>query len=214
MLVMCCLLSSGATHMRPIFFAAILALAAVPVVAADAHASVSTKIKTTTYPISGKSGVDLLDAMDRRGPKHGFLTHAIAQTSYTIKWDVDWKESDGSCRVGNAAATLSITYTYPAVKGTMSPALKRRWQRFMAGVHTHEQTHGRIARQMIDVAEKSLSGLSNKNDPHCRKTQAELKKRIALTYAKYEARQIEFDRVEHAEGGNVEGLVSLLGRAK
>jgi predicted secreted Zn-dependent protease len=213
MLVVCCCRPTGANRMR-IFFAAILALAAVPVVAADADASVSTKVKTRTYPISGKSGIDLLDAMDKRGPKHGFLTHAIAQTSYTIKWDIDWKENDGSCRVADAAATLSITYTYPGVKGTMSPALKRRWQQFMAGVHTHEQMHGRLARQMVDAAEISLSGLSDKNDPRCRKTQAELKKRIALTYAKYEARQIEFDRVEHAEGGNVEGLVSLLGKAK
>ena len=67
--------------------------------------------------ISGKNGNALLDAMDRRGPKHGFLTHAIAQTSYTIAWEIDWKEQAGSCRVANAAATLTITYTYPQVHG-------------------------------------------------------------------------------------------------
>ena len=164
----------------------------------------SVKAKTGTYSISGKDGNALLDAMDRRGPKHGFLTRAIAQTSYTVSWDVDWKEKAGACRVANAAATLSITYTYPQVKGTMSPDLQRRWVRFIAGVRKHEETHGRLARQMVGAAEKSLSGISYDNDPRCRKTQAELKKRIALTYAKYEARQIEFDRVEHAEGGNVE----------
>ena len=52
------------------------------------------------------------------------------------------------------------------------------------------------------------------NDRRCRKTQAELKKRIAMTYAKYEARQIEFDRVEHAEGGTCRRLVTLLGKGK
>jgi predicted secreted Zn-dependent protease len=152
--------------------------------------------------------------MDRRGPKHGFLTHAIAQTSYTVSWAIDWKEEDGNCRVANAAATLSITYTYPQVKGTMSPDLARRWARFMAGVHKHEETHGRIARQMVGVAERSVSGLSFADDRRCRRTQAELKKRIATTYAKYEARQIEFDRVEHAEGGHVEALVTSLGKGK
>ena len=55
-----------------------------PLVVPDANAAVSIKIKTATYPISGKNGIDLLDAMDRRGPKHGFLTRAIAQTSYTV----------------------------------------------------------------------------------------------------------------------------------
>ena len=73
---------------------------------------------------------------------------------------------------------------------------------------------GGIARQMVDAAEKSVSGLSYQNDRRCRRTQAELKKRIAMTYAKYEARQIEFDRVEHAEGGHVEALVTLLGNGK
>ena len=73
--------------MRPIAIAAILGIAVVPVVTADADASVSIKTKTATYSISGKDGNALLDAMDRRGPKHGFLTRAIAQTSYTITWD-------------------------------------------------------------------------------------------------------------------------------
>ena len=49
------------------------------------------------------------------------------------------------------------------------------------------------------------------DDRGCRKTQAELKKRIAMTYAEYEARQIAFDEVEHREGGNVEGC-GLLGK--
>jgi len=200
--------------MRPIAFAAILGIAIVPLVAADANAGVSVKTKTGTYFIGGKDGIALLDAMDRLGPKHGFLTHAIAQTSYTIAWDIDWKEADGNCRVANAAATLTISYTYPHTRGPISPDLQRRWNRFMAGVRKHEQTHGRLARQMVAAAEKSLSGLSYANDSRCRKTQAELKKRIAMTYAKYEARQIAFDEVEHSEGGNVEGLVSLLGKGK
>ena len=96
----------------------------------------------------------------------------------------------------------------------MSPDLKRRWNRFMAGVRKHEETHGRLARQMVDAAEKSVSACPHDDDRRCRKTQAELKKRIAMAYAKYEARQIAFDEVEHAEGGNVEGLVSLLGKGK
>ena len=96
----------------------------------------------------------------------------------------------------------------------MPPNLQRRWVRFMAGVRKHEETHGQLARQMVGAAEKSLTDISYAKDRRCRKTQAELKKRIALIYAKYEARQIEFDRVEHGEGGNVERLVTLLGKGK
>jgi predicted secreted Zn-dependent protease len=200
--------------MRSIALAAILGIAVLPLIAAEASAGVSVKTKTGTYYIGGKNGGELLDAMDRLGPKHGFLTHAIAQTSYAIAWDIDWKEQAGTCRVANAAATLTINYTYPHVRGAISPDLQRRWNRFMAGVRKHEQTHGRLARQMVDAAEKAVSGLSYGDDRRCRKTQAELKKRIAMAYAKYEARQIAFDDVEHAEGGNVEGLVGLLSKGK
>ena len=206
--------SLGANPMRPIVIAAIFGLAVVSPASADVSASVSVKARTVTYSISGKDGNALLDAMDRRGPKHGFLTRAIAQTSYTVSWTVDWKEQAGACRVTNADATLSITYTYPQVKGTMPPNLQRRWVRFIAGVRKHEETHGQLARQMVGAAEKSLKDISYATDPRCRKTKAELKKRIALIYAKYEARQVEFDRVEHGEGGNVERLVTLLGKGK
>lgn len=194
--------------------AAGLGVAASLALTAAASASVTVKTKTVNYAISGKTGDALLDQMDRHGPKHGFLTRAIAQTSYSISWSVDWREQAGSCRIADAAAELSITYSYPRVTSAMTPALKRRWTRFMAGVHKHEETHGRIARQMVNAAERSITGLALKNDPGCRKTQAEVKERIAKIYAKYEERQAEFDRKEHSEGGNVERLVTRLGEAQ
>jgi predicted secreted Zn-dependent protease len=84
----------------------------------------------------------------------------------------------------------------------------------MAGVRKHEETHGRIARAMVAAAERQLNGLSYRDDPGCRKTRAEAKRRIASTYATYEARQAEFDREERVEGGNVQEMVSLLRRAR
>lgn len=191
-----------------------LALAASLALTAEASATVKVKTKTVNYSITGKSGEALLDQMDRRGPKHGFLTRAIAQTGYSIDWAVDWRERAGTCRVADATATLSITYTFPKISGAVSPDLRRRWTRFMAGVHRHEETHGRIARQMVRAAERSIAGLSVKNDAGCRKTRAEVKRRVDRIYEEYEARQFAFDRVEHAEGGNVDRLVGLLSRRK
>ena len=117
--------SREAHHMRPLVIAAILGVGVLPTTAGPTLASVSIKAKTVTYSISGKNGDALLEAMDRRGPKHGFLTRAIAQTRYVVNWDIDWQEKDGGCRIANAAAGLSITYTYPAVTSRMSPALDR-----------------------------------------------------------------------------------------
>jgi predicted secreted Zn-dependent protease len=198
--------------MRRVGCAAILSMAAAFCLSGQAEASVKVKTKTTSYRISGKSGDALLDAMDRKGPKHGFLTRAIAQTGYTVSWEIDWRERDGRCVIANAAAVLTITYNYPEVTGALSADLERRWRRFMAGVRKHEETHGRIAREMVAAAEKQLNHLSIRNDRGCRKTQAEMKRRIAAVYNKYEARQLAFDDVEHSEGGNVEKLVTRLSR--
>ena len=182
--------------------------------AGSAEASVEVKVKTTSYRISGENGEALLRAMDRKGPRLGFTTRFMAQTAYKEGWKFDWQKRAGACRIANASAVLTITYTYPEVSSPMSADLRHRWNRFMAGVRKHEKTHGRIAREMVAAAERQLNGLSYRDDPGCQKTRAEAKRRIASIYATYEARQTEFDRVEHAEGGNVEGLVSLLSRAR
>jgi predicted secreted Zn-dependent protease len=200
--------------MRRAGCAILFAVAAGLAAGGSAEASVKTKTKTTTYRISGKSGNQLLDAMDHRGPKHGLLTRAIAQTAYAVSWEIDWRERNGQCRIASADAELTITYNYPQVANAMSADLKRRWERFMSGVRKHEQTHGRLAREMANAAEKQILRISFKNDRGCRRTQAEVKRRINAIYAAYEARQVEFDGVEHAEGGNVERLVNQLSRGK
>lgn len=194
--------------------AAFLGVAFAVVAAGPTAASVSVKTKTVTYKIKGSNGDTLIEAMDRKGPRHGFMTRAIAQTGYTISWDLDWREKSGSCRVFDADATLKITYNYPEVTGDMSPGLKRSWTAFMRGVRRHEETHGQIARQMVKAAESALTGLTSKNDRRCRKLQADVKDTIARVYDQYEADQMEFDEVEHSEGGNVERLLRALARGQ
>lgn len=186
--------------------------AACTMVASSACADVKVSVKRANYDIVGKTGAALLQAMDRKGPKHGLLTRAIAQTGYTVGWDIDWASSKGVCRVKKATAKLSITYTFPRVVNDVSPDLQRRWARFMDGVQKHEEKHGALARQMVSTAERSVSGLSMTNDPTCSRTQAAVKRRVEAIYAVYEARQIRFDVKEHREGGNVEKLVAALAK--
>ncbi|MBX3575816.1 MAG: DUF922 domain-containing protein [Rhizobiaceae bacterium] len=190
----------------------VLVLAAVGWAVSPAAATVKTSVETKTYEISGRTGTELLSAMDRRGPKHGFLTRAIAQTSYTVNWEIEWAQKNGTCRLKSAVATLSITYTYPKVSGKMSSPLKKKWERFYAGVKAHEETHGTLASQMVKAADKAISGFAMKDDPGCRKAQAAIKRRVDGVYAEYEARQVRFDKTEHARGGAVDGLVRALSR--
>lgn len=193
--------------MRSIAWTGVLAAALCIGAVGTASAGVKVSVKKASYEITGRTGGALLQAMDNRGPKHGFLTRAIAQTRYSVGWNITWAENNGSCRVKNADALLSITYTYPAVKGAISPQLRKRWTRFMGGVRKHEETHGRIAREMVMAAERSVSRLAIANDRGCRKVQAEVKRRVTAVYGKYEKRQILFDKMEHGSGGAVERLI-------
>jgi predicted secreted Zn-dependent protease len=196
--------------MRSIAWAGILTTAMCVGFVGSACAGVKVSVKKASYEITGKTGTALLEAMDRRGPKHGLLTRAIAQTRYSVNWNITWLERSGSCRVKTADALLSVTYTYPQLKNAISPQLRKRWARFMKGVIRHEETHGNIAQEMVTAAERSVSGLAVANDRSCRKAQAQVKKRVNAIYRQYERRQFLFDKKEHGDGGNVEGLILAL----
>jgi len=178
--------------------------------AGTASAGVKTIVKTRTYDITGTTGAGLVVAMNRRGPKHGFMTHAIAQTGYTVNWAFDLSQDKGVCRLRQANGTLNLTYTYPRVASTVTPALRKRWNRFFTGVRAHEGTHGRIAGQMMQAAERSVRGLKFANDPQCNKTRSEARRRMEAAYKAYEAKQVAFDIREHSDGGHVENLIEAL----
>ena len=68
-----------------------------------AHAAFKVSEKFETYRITGDSGEALMGAMDRDGPRHGFLARAIAQTRYSVAWEIGYKAADDKvCKVDTA----------------------------------------------------------------------------------------------------------------
>lgn len=191
-------------------FARVLVVGALVAFASAASADIKVSVQKTYYKISGRTGAALLEAMDRSGPKHGFLTRAIAQTRYSVTWKIDWLQSGDTCKVRAAKAGLDIKYMYPRIAGGVPAGLEKRWTRFFAGVRKHEEVHGRIAREMAAAAEKVVLGFSAGNDRSCTRSKREVKRRVEEVYARYEARQLAFDEAEHRDGGNVQRLVSAL----
>jgi predicted secreted Zn-dependent protease len=179
-----------------------------------ASAATRVVVTTKTYEIAGDSGQALLEQMDKKGPKQGLMTRAIAQTTYTVDWQLTVEQNGRSCSLTAANGTLDLTYTFPKVVSAMSPPLSSRWRRFLAGVYKHERTHGRIATEMVHAAENAATGISYSWDFWCLRTKREARKRIDAIYDQYEAEQVAFDVREHGEGGNVEALVSGLTRQK
>lgn len=182
--------------------------------AAEASAGVKTVVKVDTYRISGDSGQALMQAMDRKGPRHGFLTRAIAQTRYSVAWTLGWSVEDRRCRLKSADVVLSVNYRLPALSGQVPAVLKKRWAKFMSGVRKHEETHGRIARQMAARAQKAVLNVAIDGDPSCWKAKRRVAEIVGSIYADYEARQQRFDALEHQPGGPVDRLVGALTRRR
>jgi len=167
-------------------------------------------VKTETYAVAGRSGGEIMKAMQRGGPKQGLQARAMAATRYDVRWNLDWAKGTNTCRLKSASAVLTITYRFPRLASAVSPDLQARWTKFMAGVRTHEETHGRIAKEMVNAAQASLAGIANDNDPGCARSQNDVRRRVKAVYTEYEARQRQFDAKEHQYHGNVDGLVAQL----
>jgi predicted secreted Zn-dependent protease len=193
---------------RSAWFAA--AIAAGVISAAPAGATAKVSVRTEHYRISGQTGLALLDQMDRRGPKHGFMSRAIAQTRYSMNSSADWEWANGVCRARDVSVELAITYVYPRPTGAVPAQLKRRWSRFMQGVVAHEEMHGKIAKQMAVAASRTIQRLAVRDDRNCSRVQREMKRQVNAVVAQYEARQEQFDNREHREGGNIDRLVRSL----
>ncbi len=120
--------------MRPVVLTCLVAIGTLCGFAPSASAASKILVKTRTYEITGTTGAALVEAMDHKGPKHGFMTRAIAQTGYTVDWDLDVSQANGVCRVRQANGTLNLTYTYPAycfghhagASEALEPVLRRR----------------------------------------------------------------------------------------
>ena len=192
--------------MRGVAFAAIVAVA-LAALGGAASARVTVSVKQASYPVRGTTGAALLAQMDRHGPKHGLLTHAIAQTRYLVSWDIRYAAENKGCSVKKSDARLTLTYTYPRIEGGVPKALRQRWGIFMKGVMRHEEMHGAIARQMVAAAERAIANVKLTNDPSCVRARGETKRRAEAVYAQYERRQRLLDTREHGTGGAVERLI-------
>jgi predicted secreted Zn-dependent protease len=199
--------------MRSLAVVLALALLAYLPLAKSAFAKVKVSEKTEYYEISGKTGVDLYRDMGRRGPRHGFLTKAIAQTRYEVTPEGHMAHEKGLCRIKGAGVTLKITYIYPKPRGPLSADLARRWKRFQADNVRHEQMHGRIAKEFAAAADTYFRRFAVKDGPSCRKAVSQLKREAKALTDRYEKKQVDFDRNEHRDGGAVDkSALALIGK--
>jgi predicted secreted Zn-dependent protease len=187
--------------------AAILAAMTLAASAAD------VTVKSTYYSISGKTGLELLNEMNRKGPRHGFLTKAIAQTQIRTDLKGDLVHANGVCRASGARLVMQITYVYPRPANRLDPALARRWKAFQATNVSHEEAHGRVAKKMVADVNRMLRSFRMADKPSCSRAGAKVASDLGRILAAAAKSQEEFDRREHRDGGPVEkSILALVGK--
>mgnify|MGYP001462645340 CR=1 FL=1 len=188
---------------------------AVVLLASAGAARADVSVKTKYYDIKGKTGLELFYDMNRKGPRHGFLTKAIAQTQFKTDIKGDLVHSNGVCRTRGAEMMMQITYVYPRPVDKLDSSLARRWKRFQASNIVHEEMHGRLAKKMVADVNRAMRGFKLADGQSCRKANAKLMKELDRIIVAYNKSQVDFDKREHRDGGPVEkSVLALVGKKK
>lgn len=166
-----------------------------------------------TYIITGTSGAELYDSIGERGPLLGPKVRAIAHTDFKLTWTRKYEpQPDGACTITTNIPKVIITYTLPKPSGQLPAQTRRSWQKFIAGVEAHERVHGGYIKDMVKEIEAMSVGFSVPDDPKCSKIRVELTKRLGEISKKERQRNVDFDKVEFSDGGNLQQLVLKLVR--
>ncbi len=159
------------------------------------------------YAISGLSGPELYASIGERGPLVGDRVRAIAHTNFKLTWSRKYERRGNACTLASARPKLIVTYTLPQPSAKLPPAVRKRWDVFIAGIRAHEKVHGEDIKAMVKRIEATTIGFTVENDPECRKIREEIKEPLSRASLEQRQKSRDFDRVEMSEGGNMRSLV-------
>jgi len=173
--------------------------AAIAAVALAAPAAAQAPVQERTYPITGGTGLELYRSIAEKAPNGG---GHVAQTSFKLTWKRLFDERGGDCFLVHAKPVLSITQTFPK-PGKLDDDMRRRWEKFAAGMRQHEDQHVRMIEEMVKTTEASLVGMSVKDDRTCAKVKRAVSARIDEGYQAHRQRSRAFDKAEMGFGGRM-----------
>lgn len=163
-----------------------------------------------TYAVSGNTGMELYESIGRNGPLIRGKVRTIAHTQFKLLWSRDYQPRGTACVLASARPNLTITYTLPKPSTVLVPALKAKWDVFLAGIRKHEAVHGENIRDLVRKIEQVSVGLTVENDPGCQKIRTVLTGKLKALSDERLRKEADFDRVEMSAGGNVQQLILAL----
>ncbi len=117
------------------------------------------------YSVAGSTADELRDEMVRLGPKEGDRPFP-GYTKWNVRWQFGYESLADRCALTGVTVFLDLTTTLPRWRRSADAptALVGKWERFVAGLRTHEDGHGRIA---VDAARKVLNLLQSLSADTC-----------------------------------------------
>lgn len=187
------------------------------IITGPVHAKIIIKEKTSYYPIKGKTGRELAEAMLVGGKRNIDLRHAIAATATSYKvGDVDIQVVNGRCKVISANVIVDIEYIYPkwTQRKGASKELRAVWDQFFRELVRHEETHGKIAKEGAKQLEREILRVSGSVPLGCRDFGAFSTLRLDAIGRQLKNRQLAFDRRENLRVSRISRLQTLLFNVK
>ena len=194
--------------MKPIRFLTLL-LACIGLLPAVGKAEWQAVENVQTYPVAGKTGVELYASIGERGPKAG-SGRAIAFTNFKLTWTRKYEPQGSACVLKVARPKLIITYRLPKPAQRLPAPVQKRWDMFIEGVRQHERVHGDQIKDMVKKIQAVSVGLTAADDPKCQKIRADLTARLGELSRAQRQQSRDFDRAELSNGGNVHQLILAL----
>ena len=196
---------------------ATLFAAATIIPVAPAEARVIVREKTKYYKVSGKDGRSLYASIRKRGRRGTGARHAIATTRSKMDLrNVRTAVRGNRCVVRSADLVLDLTYSYPrwTNQKSASPRTRKAWQRFMARVKRHEQTHGRIAKKYARRIIREMKRQKGSVRKGCRDGSARSARRLSRLLVGLQKEQLRFDRREASRFSRIRRLERALVKAR
>ncbi len=131
-------------------FTSFTAVAMFASAAAEPNYAVNVYESTQYYDIEGSTAKELLDEINRKGPKRQFGPgSALGQTEWGISWYVQTETLTDACAMMSADISVELTYMMPRWNGSprANGKLRKTWEAFLDSLWVHERGHGEIARR-------------------------------------------------------------------
>ena len=182
---------------------------------AQAKVTVSENVKY--FKISGKTGKQLYGQIRRKAPAKLRKRNWIAATyaNYNFKKMIIGVRGN-RCVIATSNIHLKLTYYYPkwTNRRGSSRRVKSNWGSFEKRIVTHERTHGKIYREMLQTIEREVRKMTGSARGGCKRYVKSVERKIASIEKRYNRKQIAFDRKENQSRSKISRIERAFIRSK